>query len=414
MAKRKRKADKQKPPWGTVAFILAIILPIIAAFLFVDYLGVPYGAAIWAIWTFAALVSFGLGLIFFGQFVLPYQKDYSWLNGIRMLWRNVVRSVPTSSTSAKKRQEPRPEGRPIPTSFKLVKAGNLRSNEVAVVVKGGQFVRTDGPGFVRLDGSQAVGQILDLRTHFRKQDVTVNTRDGIRLETSVNVVFRIKQDNLTPEARVIYPYDREAVFAAAQSNTVDSQNEISLWSEQLAPQAAAILVSELAKHRLDELTQDPSILGSIRAEIAHTLNGLFDGEGVEVLSAGVGPLGLPEDVNQQRLDNWRAPWQREILLQQATGDAEGTRRLKRARARAQVEIIQTITQNIEEMRRADPDNLSNIVNLRMIEVLEDAISQNNLRNIIPEQLIANLVLEASGEMRNLLGSGQPGEEDETR
>ena len=54
--------------------------------------------------------------------------------------------------------------------------------------------------------------------------------------------------------------------------------------------------------------------------------------------------------------------------------AEAVRRVKQARARVQIEIIDRITQNIEAMRRSDAADLPDIVMLRMIQALEEAMA----------------------------------------
>ncbi len=94
--------------------------------------------------------------------------------------------------------------------------------------------------------------------------------------------------------------------------------------------------------------------------------------------------------------------QRDVTIRRAEGDAEAIRRKKHARARAQIEIIQAIIQNIEEMRRMEQVNLNEVVTLRMIEELEKAMGNNTLQRMIPEQMLARLVMETQGQMRELL------------
>jgi regulator of protease activity HflC (stomatin/prohibitin superfamily) len=135
--------------------------------------------------------------------------------------------------------------------------------------------------------------------------------------------------------------------------------------------------------------------------------------GLDVLAVSVGRLTLPEDVTRQRIKTWRSRWQKEIQVQQARGDAETIRRVKRARARVQVEIIHNIIQNIERMRRQDAADLSQIVLLRMIEVLEEASADASVQALIPEQVITDLLLDTSSQMRRLLDDSSSGVKEAT-
>jgi hypothetical protein len=143
-------------------------------------------------------------------------------------------------------------------------------------------------------------------------------------------------------------------------------------------------------------------LDRVRQSVRTELERSFAADGIEIVSVSVGPLELPPDVVEQRIASWQVGWQGKISKQLASGDAEALRRVKQARARAQVEIIETIMHNIDAMRAAEDADLHEIVMLRLIEVLEAAMSSNRAQNIIPEQLVANLVLEASSKMRALL------------
>ena len=84
------------------------------------------------------------------------------------------------------------------------------------------------------------------------------------------------------------------------------------------------------------------------------------------------------------------------------GNAEAVRRIKKARARAQIEIIENITQNIDSVRRAGDTDLSNIITLRMIEALEEGLSSESLQALIPQQIMTNLVMDTSNQMQSWL------------
>jgi regulator of protease activity HflC (stomatin/prohibitin superfamily) len=199
-----------------------------------------------------------------------------------------------------------------------------------------------------------------------------------------------------------YPYDREAIFNVSYARSTDGQDGLYPWTEQLAPRAAAILSEELGQQRLNDLYQeDASVapLDLIQQKIKRQLDREAERFGLEVLVLSIGHLQLPDKVKEQRIKTWQADWIRQINVQNAEGDAEAERRLKNARARAQIEIIQNITQNIDAMRRVGNNNLTHIVMLRMIEALEEATANPVVQ---PHALIMQLVEEAADQMKDWL------------
>ena len=401
-----------------LGFILAITILAFIGFLLGDARQVPYG--IWGalFWGGAVLISFVFGLLHFAQYVLPLLDLEGWSEGLRLLWRYQLTQsgqfldrlfIPAESRSrfGPATRPPAAESRlaELPPSFQTLAAGIVKGHQVLTVTKGSGFVRPAGPGFVMLYRNESVTQVIDLRTHSRKQPVKANTRDGIPLETSASVIFRVRQSELDHgDENLLYPYDKEAIFQVSYVDSIDGQNHLRPWTEQLAPHAATLLVSELSKYTLNELQQvgaaGASPLDTVKKEIKRQLEPLADQHGIELLSVGVGPLTLPEDVAGQRVKTWQAEWQQKMWSEYAASDAEAIRRVKKARARAQVEIIQNITQNIEAMRRDSNSNLTEIITLRMIEALEEAISEeSSVRALIPQQVMANLVLDTSAQMK---------------
>ena len=414
-----------------LGFILAAIILAFIGFLLADARQVPYG--IWGalFWGGAVVISFAFGLLYFAQYVLPLKGLEGWSEGLRLLWRYQAILMgqyldrlfaPAGSSSRQRAATTQPASADprlaeLPPSFKALAAGIVKGHHVLTVTKGSGFVRPAGPGFILLYKNESVTQVIDLRSHSRKQPVKANTRDGIPLETSASVTFRVRQSELDhSDENLLYPYDKDAIFHVSYVDSIDGQNHLRPWTEQLALHAATLLVSELSKYTLDELQQvgtaGTAPLDTIKKEIKRQLDPVADRHGIELLSVGVGPLAPPEAVAQQRVKTWQAEWQHKMWSENATSTAEATRRIKKARARAQVEIIENITHNIESMRRDSNSNLTEIITLRMIEALEEALSEESpVRALIPQQVMANLVLDTSSEMRSWLN--KPAEDKES-
>ena len=408
MAKPRKTNQQQSKSAVYLLLILIVVSPIVAGLFFKDYRQVPYGWILSIIWLMASFFAFGFGILYFAQFILPQHEGESWIEGVNMLLRSATHSGPRSTRSQKSAEYPGQEN--LPPSFDSLKAGILRSYQVLAINQGARFIRPAGPGFIRLAVGENVAQVLDLRKHVRSKDVNANTSDGIPLVTNVKIVFRIKQSGQSPAAgNLEYPYDKDAVFQVSQASSVDEYNELLPWTEQLAPQADSYLVSEVAQFTLNDLSQEPSLLIGIQHRVRRLLRSNFDSMGIKIFDVIVTMHDLPDEIVQQRLENWREPWESKIRQEAAKRDADTLRRMKSARAQAQVEIIQKIMKNIDEMRRSESATLPQVVNLRVIEALDEAISTSSAQTQIPGQILASLASETTSQIHP---PSAPAEDDE--
>ncbi|MBE2199326.1 MAG: hypothetical protein IAE79_12000 [Anaerolinea sp.] len=414
MARESDKQREQKPGMGAVGLVVAAFVLGVIGYLLKDAIGIAYRSAGAMIWVIALLIAFMFGLLYFSQFILSLRGGEGWSGGLLLLWRHygreaerylnqLLQSQPKRPRRRMKADEPIVDPDALPASFAEVGAGMVRSHQSLSLGRANAFQRAAGPGLVLLYQKETIRQVVDLRPHVRRQPVTANTRDGIPIETNVFITFRVRQATATADDAIPYPYDKDAIFQVSYAISIDKEARALAWSEQLAPRAAALLVLELAHFTLDDLYRvDDShslpldeITRNIQRELARTAVA----QGLELLNVGVDYLVLPEDIKNERIRTWRSRWEREIQVRQAVGEAEAERRIKKARARVQVEIIESITQNIAAMRRADKTDLADIVMLRMIEALEEAMSDTSVQAIIPEQIVANWVMDASNQMR---------------
>ncbi|MDX1413139.1 MAG: SPFH domain-containing protein [Candidatus Promineifilaceae bacterium] len=409
MAKRRKSSQQQSRSSILILIVVLIVLSAIAGIFFKDYRQVPYNWFIVIIWLAASFFSLAFGILYYAQFILPHHEGESWLEGVAMLLRGGLQLSPPPKRSIN--SEEFPGQRFLPISFDSLNAGILRSHQVLAINQGTQFARAAGPGYVRLTQGESIGQVIDLRKHVRKQEVTVNTRDGIPLDMIVSVTFQIKQvEQKESDNQSEYPYLKSAIFQVSQAGSFDADNELLPWSEQLAPQAATYLVSEVAQFTLNELSREPNLLNGVQNRVRRLLRINFDSMGIKVFNVSVSLRNLPQEIIDQRMENWRAPWQSQIHARKAVGDAHKIRRIKQARAKAQVEIIQNIMQNIEELRQKEDTPLPQVVTLRMLEVLDEVISSPSLQEHVPGPVLTNLTVETTNQMQSLLGPTDEGED----
>ena len=397
---------QERKEWGILGLLLALLLLIILGRFLRDAQGQPHEWLVSYIWLFMAGAAFVLGLIYYAQFVSPLRGEQGWGAGFFLLWDAYIKV-------AEKRldfSEPDPKKKKpiastdidrLPASLKSLNAGFIKGYQVLAITKGDSYVRPAGPGFVLLYKGEQIWRVIDLRPQRRSQTVATKTRDGIPIETTVSVTFQVRRN--AAEDDLLYPFDPEAIFHVSYDETVDEHGNMLAWTRQLTPPAAAILANEIPKHSLNELTRaEESVwpLEEIKQTIIRDLQRRFLPKGIEVLGVGVGELTFPEGVRDQQFRTWQTEWLRKIQATQASGDAEVVRRVKRARARAQIEIIESIINNIDMMRREEGSDLSQIIMLRMIEALEDAVSAGSVQAMVPQQIIASLVGDVSRQMQS--------------
>lgn len=424
-----RNRSPQRPELGFLGLLLTLaVLGAVAAF-FRDTAGLRFGNLGALIWMTIAVIAFALGILYFAQYVLPRRGNEGWGEGLQLLVRfyfaagqnylerqmggggGARRSGPRRRSDVKTERPEKRRDLDLPTSFKLARAGIVPSHQALVINQGNTFARVAGPGFVMLFRRERVAQVVDLRPHKRSQPVQATTRDGIPVGTSVSVTFQVRQrvEN-DPFDPMLYPYDPDAVFQVSTFNSIDESGETRAWYAQLAPQAAALLASELSAYTLDDLQQRDArgerVQREVKQRVQRQLERSAAAHGLTLTGFGIGAFSFPDKIMEQRIKAWQAAWQRRIEEKHAAGDAEAARRLKQARARAQIEIIEKITESIESLRQQGETNLTEVITLRMIEALEEATGSDSVQALIPQQVMANLVMDASNQMQRWLGRPQ--------
>ncbi len=396
-----------------------------------DFNGVRFEEVGALIWGGGVFVTFILGTAYLSRRLLPVQGNLGWSEGFRLLWRNYTMGaanllygrprvsateVLAAAAAAKKKGGGEMELSP---SFKLIGAGFLFSHQAAAVTYGNSYVRAAGPGLVILRSGEVIAQVFDLRPQARKMNVSAITRDGIPVETSVSVTFQVRRpatDQRRPRSverdDLPYPYDRDALFDLTYTSSVGDDARLE-WTEQVCPQAATLLVTEIGKYTLDELLVSAGAepMSEIRDRIK---NGLKEQQGddhlqmlsrgIDIMGIGVGPLELPKDVTARRLATWQAGWQNRVAVEDVGNDLETQRLYTQALTRAQAENIEKLLVSIDHMRQQSGVELHQVVMLRVVELLEAIAASRVLIPPSARSLLTDLAGEATSEIRQALNS----------
>ena len=396
MAKRRSKQALPPPGLGVLRVLVAALLLAAAGYLLKDFYGVSYRWVGSYVWVFAFVIWFVIGLFYLAQFTLPLRWYESWYEGLRLIlsynFPLLFGGPAPPSKKSRKKATTTIEG--LPESFTRHGSTILESHNAVAINRGASYVRSAGPGYVTMNRGEGVAQVIDLRRHARSLKVEALTHDGIPIETSVSTQFEVKRDDNPADPDIPFPYDASAIFNVHYANSLNTGEGSLHWSERLPREAAKQLVTEISGYSLDDLERkhelDPSPMEQISERLNNRLRQEFQQHGITVVSVGVGPFKLPDDITEQRIMNWRAEWEKRIKSEQAAGEAEAVRQMALARARAQIEIISRITERIEAMRASGDAELTDVVALRMIEAMEEAVADDKVRDLVPQQAIGAL------------------------
>lgn len=365
-------------------------------------------------WLSVAGITFVFVLLYFAQFITPLGGSDGWWQG----WYLMVRAYFTSPSASvrmpgKSSKKDRKQGRSrtkksqrvkeeLPPSFATLNAGLLRPYQVVAVTKGKQYLGPKGPGFIMLGYREQVRKLVDLRKQSRSEIIKATTRDGIPIGAKVTVDFQVQRPLSSANDRLLYPYERDAIFFISYADTIDEKGVPQSWTSQITAKAASLALNALTPYTLNEIILPAggvSIIGDVTTAVKRELEKIYRPHHIQFLQIKLTELDIPEAIRKQQKKQWESEWQHKIEIQQNAGQAEADRRLKQARARAQIEIIDTIARSIDAMRQESDADLAQIITLRMIEALEEAVSEGSIQAMVPQQIMASLVADTSRQMK---------------
>jgi hypothetical protein len=375
-------------------FGLWLIFMAVASFL-KDAQDRPYGLFGSYVWGLAFLLSFFLFLLYLLQFVLPLPWYLSLKEGLILIVHPTFYYVSKLFRGLLPRSagEVAPEEllADLPPGFEEHRAGIVPSYQALATTRGPKYERSVGPGYVRLKGGETVTQVVDLRRQARGLTVKAMTRDGIPIETDLNVTFQVKMQPSSNVSTLPYPYDPEAIFGVNYLSSYRSENGILDWGERITRAAADILIGELAQYALEDFYQPVQVSFSPRKRIVNRmeqkLSSEFESKGVTILGASAGQLTVPDEVVGQLISNWQTEWQRKIDEIEAATETTAMQRRKLAEARAETEIIATITESIQAMQSSGAGQLADTVTIRMLEAMREAAEDEQVKAMVPSQAL---------------------------
>jgi hypothetical protein len=248
--------------------------------------------------------------------------------------------------------------------------------------------------------SETPKQVIDLRPQLRVFPVEAWTKDGIAVEVTTFTPFQIGTGKEKPTPRAGYPYRASDVFKAIHAQPMAHQDSSQVpgnlkplkWYDLPETVGERTVREIISRYEFDELYapfelyEDPSLdpRSQIAAELQKELERVLPELGLQRIGSGISNL-MPVDKRtiEERIEAWKADWTRKIMTQQAASQSERLRTVEQARAQAQIDVILTISERMEQLRSTgDPVPMNEMVSY-FIEILEKLARESRLRQFLP-------------------------------
>jgi regulator of protease activity HflC (stomatin/prohibitin superfamily) len=284
------------------------------------------------------------------------------------------------------------------------------SNAV-LLERGAGFSRIVGTGVHRLRPHERVRGVIDLRTHYRKASQNILTKDGIPIKMDVDLTFRVTEKDISGDPPPSPPpplgpfhrlrrylgfrvrhdvletarphrFSRETIRRLVYETAIFQPNQRPDWTASFYNVRSGDITDQLANRRLDEISAPDDAQIHPRAEIAR--KGLEEARaaasalGIEIFDMTLGVIE-PQDefkgITAQMINNWKIEWERRAKILEAQADARRTQLLEEARAEAQANMIQALTEGYRIAVEDNPEASKGIIALRFIDTLERLLAQ---------------------------------------
>jgi hypothetical protein len=239
---------------------------------------------------------------------------------------------------------------------------------------------------------ETIGFIADLDDqHGERDEVTCTTLDGIRISVQ-DIHFRYRfllQDvrgrPLRRTLRNPYPFNEDALRSMIARIMV-TQNGAETWRQAVERVLTGTITDYVNDHTIDELTAPRQDQLDPRARIQETLfspatRAALRNWSAELLWANVGHFDiLRPEVDEVRVDRWRARLARISLAERRRGTATRKAYQELGRAQLQANLIQSIARVLEKVNFRQPEGntrLRSLFLMRVAQVLDAIYDQTN-------------------------------------
>ncbi len=269
-------------------------------------------------------------------------------------------------------------------------------NHAVAVTSGLKSRGVLGPGVIFTGFAEYPAYVIDLRPQMDAAWVEAMTRDGIQVKALFFVASEINRGGRNFELGKPIPYISGAAADAIRAQEMkigdDGPQQIS-WEKLPRTVGKRLLQDIISRYRFDELYSPHDLEGPlprtrIGQEFKEKLAKSMREMGIHLSVGGIGNIEpVDEKVMQQRVRSWQADWARRVMLKQAQSHAERLRRIARARAEAQANLILSLGRMMAELERPGVGITPAMVMPEFLRALEEMASQPTLRRYLPRGTI---------------------------
>lgn len=349
-----------------------------------------------ALITLPAIALFWGGLYFVSGYSLPMDKEdgaaplnaNSHANAFRVLLTfflqtnyplYVIEDWKTSGRAKEQAPPPRVKGDFANQFFGGPGLIVTDPYHLAVTWNGGSQAKVKPPGVSFTGMFEQIHTAVDLRPQLRTLSIEAKTQDGIPVSIFTFMPHQIATGGEDVRLGAAFPYQEEAVAKAVfqtptvehewgkdeQGNAHDDMRETP-WDEVVLTLAEPIMKDVIATYTcndLHELRSDPRV--DIVAAFKQQLQDMVEPLGFEMTGGGISNIKVPDKVFEQRIENWRVKWEREIEVQLGYAKASSIRAIEAARMETRLKLIEKLTDTLEEVSTLPEE----VLTYRLIEAI---------------------------------------------
>ncbi|MEA3349022.1 MAG: SPFH domain-containing protein [Chloroflexota bacterium] len=366
------------------------------------------GALVFINGTWIGLVAIALppliilwgGLFLFSRSILPLQSDDQYPQAFRSLLTFALgTNFPYYLIRDWKKEEEGPKKMVEGNTFGKFFAGPgiiiTSCDHLVVTTTRVKKNTVKSPGLTFTGKYESIQAVVDLRPQLRAFTIKAETQDGVPIKILSFWPCQIDTGGHQPGLGKSYPFDKNSVFQAVyrqpqghvwdRDKTGRAHEELKKidWDDLLPKTIAApILKDIILEHTCDQLCDPGDPRQEIKQEIKQKLIDALKPLGIQVVGGGISNIFPSEEVVQQRIDNWKARWQKEIAAELGKLKAEKAKYApETVRAQVQLNFLKRIAKKIH--KTLDDEALYNqMLALSVTESIQEMMA----RSPAPENL----------------------------
>ena len=263
---------------------------------------------------------------------------------------------------------------------------NLTFGDVAVTEINGRFSRVLGGGTShKLKHHEYIRSVLDLREQERKADkVTLTTLEGLNVNTSVSVIFRLYRTDHRPAQAHTFTFDADSVRKVAYIETLKEKGGISVWDDLPLGTVIGTLAGLVKRMRLDELLDpakkyDAPPHAILQRKIELMACDSLRKNGIELVSAKLGAFVLDDRLHSTLLEYWQAFGEKPGGLKNPPQkDIDHDARKKNAIREKMIQGLAKGMEHLQTQGRTTPSS-QELVMVQLLQTMQKAMLWQNQR-----------------------------------